>query len=99
MTDAVLADVCRVEGVTDLNLAGSKRLTDEGVRHLARLPGLKHLDFERYGRHRPRPRGASRAADARERVAGDDACHRSRRRAPRTVPGAAAREPGVDAYG
>ena len=45
MTDAVLADVCGVEGVTDLNLAGSKRLTDEGVRHLARLPGLKHLDL------------------------------------------------------
>ena len=78
---------------------GSKRLTDEGVRHLARLPRLKHLRFERHGRHRPRTRGASRAADARERLAGDDACHRSRRRAPRAVPGAAAREPGVDAYG
>ena len=45
MTDAMLADVCRVDGVTDLNLAGSKRLTDEGVQHLARLSGLKHLDL------------------------------------------------------
>jgi hypothetical protein len=45
MTDAVLADVSRIETVTALDLGGSKALTDEGVRHLARLPGLKHLDL------------------------------------------------------
>jgi hypothetical protein len=45
MTDAVLADVSRVETVTALDLGGSRALTDEGVRHLARLPGLKHLDL------------------------------------------------------
>jgi len=44
MTDAVLADVSRVETVTALDLGGSKALTDEGLRHLARLPALKHLD-------------------------------------------------------
>jgi len=44
MTDEVLADVSAVDTVTGLNLGGSKALTDEGVRHLARLPALKHLD-------------------------------------------------------
>jgi Leucine Rich repeat len=45
MTDAVLADVSRIETITALVLAGSRNLTDEGVRHLARLPALKHLDL------------------------------------------------------
>lgn len=45
MTDAVLADVSRVETIAALDLGGSKELTDEGVRHLARLPRLKHLDL------------------------------------------------------
>jgi hypothetical protein len=44
MTDDVLADVVRVESVTALNLSGSQALTDDGLRHLARLPCLKHLD-------------------------------------------------------
>ena len=44
MTDAVLADVARIETITALDLGGSKELTDEGVRHLSRLPALKHLD-------------------------------------------------------
>jgi len=45
MTDEVLADVCGVESVTSLDLSGSKRLTDTGIRHLARLPGLTYLDL------------------------------------------------------
>jgi len=45
MTDAVLADISRIETITALELGGSKALTDEGVRHLARLPALKHLDL------------------------------------------------------
>lgn len=45
MSDALLADVTRVESVTALYLGGSRELTDEGVRHLARLPRLKHLDL------------------------------------------------------
>ena len=45
MTDAVLADVCRVESLTALGLSGCKGVTDDGVRHLARLPRLQHLDL------------------------------------------------------
>ena len=45
MTDAVLADVCRVETITAIDLGGSKALTDDGVRHLAQLPALRHLDL------------------------------------------------------
>jgi hypothetical protein len=44
MTDTMLAEVSRVEGLTSLNLGGSKELTDDGIRHLARLPRLRHLD-------------------------------------------------------
>ena len=45
MTDAVLADVANVETLTSLGLSGCKGVTDEGVRHLARLPALQHLDL------------------------------------------------------
>ena len=45
MTDAVLADVSRIESLTALDLGGSKAVTDDGVRHLARLPQLTHLDL------------------------------------------------------
>ena len=45
MTDAALADVARVETLTVLDLSGSRELTDDGVRHLARLPALRHLDL------------------------------------------------------
>jgi hypothetical protein len=45
MTDAVLADLSTVDAITGLNLGGSKALTDEGVRHLARLSALKFLDL------------------------------------------------------
>jgi hypothetical protein len=45
MTDALLAEVSRVETLTALGLSGCKAVTDEGVRHLARLPALQHLDL------------------------------------------------------
>lgn len=45
MTDAALALVARVEQLTALDLSGSKELTDDGVRQLAGLRGLKHLDL------------------------------------------------------
>jgi hypothetical protein len=45
MTDEVLADVAAVDTITGLNLGGSKGVTDDGVRHLAGLPALKHLDL------------------------------------------------------
>jgi hypothetical protein len=44
MTDAVLTDVARVETITALDLSGSKAVTDEGLRQLARLPRLEHLN-------------------------------------------------------
>jgi hypothetical protein len=46
MTDAMLLEVADVEGLTALDLSGSKAVTDEGLRHLARLPNLKHLDLD-----------------------------------------------------
>jgi Leucine-rich repeat (LRR) protein len=45
MTDKLLGDVSGIESVSSLELGGSKMLTDDGVRHLARLPHLKHLDL------------------------------------------------------
>ena len=45
MTDPVLADISRIDGITALDLSGSKAVTDDGVRHLAKLPGLKKLDL------------------------------------------------------
>ena len=46
MTDAMLLEVADVEAITALNLSGSKAVTDEGLRHLARLPNLKHLELD-----------------------------------------------------
>ena len=45
MTDRILEDVARVDTLTALGLSGSRAVTDEGVRHLARLPALQHLDL------------------------------------------------------
>jgi hypothetical protein len=45
MTDAMLAEVSRVAGITSLDLGGSKELTDDGLRHLAGLPRLAHLNL------------------------------------------------------
>ena len=49
MTDAMLEDVSRIEHITALKLGGSKRVTDAGLRHLARLPRLRHLDLSGTG--------------------------------------------------
>jgi hypothetical protein len=45
MTDAMLAEVARIGGITSLDLGGSKELTDDGLRHLAGLPRLEHLNL------------------------------------------------------
>jgi hypothetical protein len=45
MTDEMLDHVSRIEGITSLELGGSKMLTDDGVRQLARMPQLRHLDL------------------------------------------------------
>ena len=43
MTDALLGRVSRLDHLTVLDLEGSKSLTDDGVRHLSRLPRLRHI--------------------------------------------------------
>jgi hypothetical protein len=45
MTDELLADLSRVETLTGLGLSGCRELTDDGLRHLANLPALQHLDL------------------------------------------------------
>jgi hypothetical protein len=45
MTDAALARLPRLDFVTTLNLDGSTRLTDEGLKHLAWMPQLRDLNL------------------------------------------------------
>ena len=45
MTDTVLADVARIAGVEALDLSGSRAVTDDGLRALAGLERLAHLDL------------------------------------------------------
>ncbi len=45
MTDTMLEDVSHLEHLCTLQLGGSKGVTDNGVRHLAKLPRLQHLDL------------------------------------------------------
>ena len=47
MTDAVLADVAAIESITELDLSASHELTDEGLRHLAKLPRLRALNLSK----------------------------------------------------
>jgi hypothetical protein len=49
MTDDLLARLGSLEHVTALDLAGSVRVTDAGIRQLARLPRLRRLDLARCG--------------------------------------------------
>ena len=44
MTDALLERVAKLEQVTSLDLSSSKRLTDAGFAHLARMPQLRELN-------------------------------------------------------
>jgi ankyrin repeat protein len=57
MTDTVLARVAALEHVTDLSLGGSRQLTDEGLRHLARMPQLQRLNLNEYPGGRLTDRG------------------------------------------
>jgi hypothetical protein len=57
MTDAVLERVSALEHVTALGLGGSRQLTDEGLRHLARMPQLQHLELNEYPGGRLTDRG------------------------------------------
>jgi len=48
MTDDVLARVATLDHVTALNLGGSRELSDDGLRLLARMPQLERLDLSEY---------------------------------------------------
>lgn len=48
MTDTVLERIAQLDHVTSLNLGGSQQLTDDGLKHLARMPQLQHLQFNEY---------------------------------------------------
>ena len=45
MTDAMLRDIEQLSHLTTLRLGGSQAVTDDGVRRLAGLPNLRHLDL------------------------------------------------------
>jgi hypothetical protein len=57
MTDDVLARVATLPHVTALTLGGSRQLTDDGLRHLAEMPQLEHLDLSEYPGGRLTDRG------------------------------------------
>jgi len=48
MTDAVLERIAQLDHVTRLSLGGSHQLTDGGLKHLARMPRLQHLELNEY---------------------------------------------------
>ena len=45
MTDAVLEQVAALDHVTHLDLSGSSQVTDEGMRHLQKMPQLQGLNL------------------------------------------------------
>ncbi len=45
MQDSMLRDLAGLEQLRALNLSGSRAVTDAGLRHLARMPNLRHLDL------------------------------------------------------
>ena len=57
MTDAALERVAELDHVTRLDLGGSQQLTDDGLRHLARMPQLQQLDLSNYPGSRITDRG------------------------------------------
>jgi hypothetical protein len=57
MTDAVLERLTHLDQITGLFLGGSKRLTDDGLLQLARMPQLVDLDLSEYPGGRLTDRG------------------------------------------
>jgi len=57
MTDAAMERLPQLDHVTRLNLGGSKRLSDDGLKHLARMPQLHELDLSEYPGGRITDRG------------------------------------------
>lgn len=48
VTDAALSRLTQLDLSTGIDFGGSKRLTDHGLRHLARMPQLRELDLSAY---------------------------------------------------
>lgn len=48
MTDDAMQRISKLEHVRSLRLGGSKRLTDNGLKHLANMPQLEELDLSEY---------------------------------------------------
>jgi hypothetical protein len=48
MTDAVLGRIADLDHVTQLNLGGSRELTDDGLLHLRKMPSLEYLVLNEY---------------------------------------------------
>jgi hypothetical protein len=48
VTDAQMALVARLDHVTRLRINGARMLTDAGMRELARMPQLQHLELNQY---------------------------------------------------
>jgi len=49
MTDGMLKQVAEVGGIEELDLGGSKAVTDEGVAHLAQMQSLRRVDLSGTG--------------------------------------------------
>jgi ankyrin repeat protein len=66
LTDRVLARVGGLGHLTRLNFGGTKRVTDDGMRHLARLTRLRELDVSDYPGGQITDRGLDVLRDLRE---------------------------------
>ena len=73
MTDAMLADLSRVETLTALGLSGCKGVTDDGIASPRAAAGLAAPRLERHGHHRCRTPGSSASPTAADHLAGVDA--------------------------
>ena len=62
MTDDVLERIAGLDHVTSLDLGGSRELTDRGLRRLARMPWLQHLNLSEYPGGKLTDRGAGSPA-------------------------------------
>ena len=66
LTDRVLARLGQLGHLTRLNFGGTKRITDDGLRHMARLSRLQELDLSDYPGGQITDRGLEVLADLRE---------------------------------
>ena len=57
MTDSAMERLSHLDELTSLNLGGSRRLTDDGLKHLSRMRQLEDLDLSEYPGGRITDRG------------------------------------------